>query len=62
MGEARRGQLRLHERSAEQTAAADEVFLEEFGNDVSDVHYVHFVDDAIQRFAEGLPGLALVLR
>lgn len=61
MGKARRGQLRLHERSAEEAAASDEVLLEEFGNNVPDVDHVDFVDDSVERLAKRLPGLALVL-
>ena len=59
--EAGRGELRLHHRTAEEAAPADEVLLEEFGNDVADVGHVHLVDDAVQRLAQRLPRLALVL-
>ena len=58
--EAGRGELCLHQGTAEQAATADEVLLEELGDDIADVHDVHFVDDAIQRLAQRLPCLALV--
>ena len=62
VGEAGRRQLRLHQRSAEQSSTPHQVLLEEFGDDVADVHHVHLVDDAVQRLAKRLPSLPLVLR
>ena len=62
MSESGRRQLGLHQRSAEQSATPHEVLLEEFWDDVADVHHVDLVDYSVQRLAQSLPRLSLVLR
>lgn len=60
-GERERRRLGLHDASAEQAAAADQILAKELGNDVLDVGDVDLVDEAVDGFLERLPRHALVL-
>lgn len=55
------GSLSLHDASAKETTATDEVLGEQLGNDVFDVGNVDLVDQTVDGLFESLPGHALEL-
>jgi len=55
------GSLGLHDASAEETTATDEILTEQLGNDVLDVGNIDLVDQTIDGLFEGFPGHALEL-
>ena len=56
-----RRELGLHERAAEEAAAADEVELEQLRDDRPDVPHVYLVHEAVDALAQRLPGQSLEL-
>ena len=56
-----RRELGLHERAAEEAAAADEVELEQLRDDRPDVPDVYLVHEAVDALAQRLPGQSLEL-
>jgi hypothetical protein len=55
------GSLGLHDASAKETTATDEVLAEQLGNDVFDVGDVDLVDQTIDGLFQSLPSHALEL-
>ena len=51
--------MSLHYGANKETSASDEVFLEEFGDDVSEVGDVYLVNQTVNGLPEGFPGHAL---
>src|ERR1700761_4512536 len=59
-GERQAGRLCFHDTPAEEASSADEILAEQLRDDVLDVRYVDFVDEAVDRFLQRLPGHSLV--
>jgi hypothetical protein len=54
-GKGQGSSLSFHDTPTEQSSTSDKILTKQLGNDVFDIRNINLVDEAIDRFLQGLP-------